>query len=379
MISCHLPLKCYKKSWGIFKSAWVLLATRCIGFQVLRRRRMRCRRFGCRRLLAAGLWLLALASDLWLLISGQRRPGFQIRDRSLKFWTQRPTAGNQKQEVMALALVDNQATDSIYRSEIDAVYRRIAINQRARLMFSTKKRPIKACGFDLGNTLINDTQLAKCATVEMADWLFSKSHIQSRQAFLTTFESVNHGSEKPFISHTFGEIEFFEETFEKLTINAISAEEALQKYREILMQKIQPDKDIVDALQLLKEKNMRIALLSNESVERVDAYLKKTNLRHFFDTIVVSAGIGVEKPDLRFFQEALNRLNIKGQEMALFGDNQIADGAAKKLGVFFILVTGYMNKNWIWEKGNPYLPDYTMEKITRKAMEAFLNTSLLDR
>jgi HAD superfamily hydrolase (TIGR01549 family) len=246
-------------------------------------------------------------------------------------------------------------------------------------MCRTNKKPIKACAFDLGNTLINDTQLAKCASVEMADWLFSKSLIQSKQAFLATFESANHRSEKPFISHTFGEIEFFEETFEKLTINAISAQDALKKYREILMQKIQPDKDIVGALQLLKEKNMRIALLSNESVERVDAYLKKTNLRHFFDTIIVSAGIGIEKPDLRFFQEALNQLNIKGEEMVMFGDNEIADGAAKKLGIFFILVTGYMNRNWIWEKGNPYRPDYIMEKITRKAMEAFLNTGLRDR
>jgi HAD superfamily hydrolase (TIGR01549 family) len=246
-------------------------------------------------------------------------------------------------------------------------------------MPGTKKRSIKACAFDLGNTLINDTQLAKAATVDMCQWLFNKSLIQSKEAFLATFESVNHNTEKPFISHTFGELEFFEETFEKLAINAISAEGALKKYRTILMQKIQPDKDIVAALQLLKEKNMRLALLSNESVERVDAYMEKTNLRHFFDAIVVSASIEIEKPDLRFFQEALNQLNIKGEEMAMFGDNEIADGAAKKLGIFFILVTGYMNKNWIWEKGNSYRPDYIMEKITKKDMAAFLNTGLLDR
>lgn len=246
-------------------------------------------------------------------------------------------------------------------------------------MLSTKKRSIKACGFDLGNTLINDTQLAKDATQDLCEWLFEKSLIQSREAFIATFESINHNTEKPFISHTYGEMEFFEETFEKLSIHAISAEDALKKYRKILMQKIHPDKDIVAALQLLKEKDMRLALLSNESAERVDAYMQKTNLRHFFDTIVVSASIRIEKPDLRFFQEALNQLNIKGEEMAMFGDNEIADGAAKKLGIFFILVTGYMNKNWIWEKGNPYPPDYIMEKITRKDMAVFLKTIRLHR
>ena len=236
-----------------------------------------------------------------------------------------------------------------------------------------KKRSIKACAFDLGNTLINDTRLAKAATVDMGQWLLDESLIQSRETFIATYESINHNTEKPFISHTFSELEFFEETFEKLAVDAISATDALSKYRTILMQKIEPDKDIVAALAFLKENNFRLALLSNESAERVDAYMEKTNLWNFFDAVVVSARIGIEKPDLRFFQEALNQLNLQGEEVAMFGDNVIADGAAKELGIFFVLVTAYMNKTWIWEKGDPYQPDYTMDKITRKDMAGFLN------
>ena len=239
-----------------------------------------------------------------------------------------------------------------------------------------KKRSIKACAFDLGNTLINDTRLAKAATVDMGQWLFDESLIQSQEAFIATYESINHNTEKPFISHTFSELEFFEETFEKLAVDAISATDALSKYRTILMQKIEPDKDIVAALEFLKENNLRLALLSNESAERVDAYMEKTNLRHFFDAVVVSARIGIEKPDLRFFQEALNQLSLRGEEVAMFGDNVIADGAAKELGIFFVLVTAYMNKTWIWEKGDPYRPDYTMDRITRKDMAVFLDTVL---
>ena len=245
--------------------------------------------------------------------------------------------------------------------------------QTQKVMRATQKRPIKACAFDLGNTLINDTQLAKSVTADMGQWLLDKSIIQSKQVFLATFERVNHRTERPFISHTFGEIAFFKETFEELAIHTITAEAALKKYREILMKKIQPDQDVVNALQLLKKRNIRVALLSNESAERVDAYMKKTNLGHFFDSIIVSASIGIEKPDLRIFQEALNRLNVRGEEMVMFGDNEIADGASKKLGIFFVLVTGYMNQDWIWEKGNPHSPDYVMKKITGKNMATFLN------
>ena len=135
-------------------------------------------------------------------------------------------------------------------------------------MRTPEKRPIKACAFDLGNTLINDTQLAGEATLDMSEWLFNKSIIQSRKAFRSTFEKINRSTRKPFISHTFGELEFFEKTFGELSVNAISAEAALNKYREILMQKIHPDKDIVDTFRLLKQKNIRIALLKIINIRR---------------------------------------------------------------------------------------------------------------
>jgi len=242
-----------------------------------------------------------------------------------------------------------------------------------------EKRRVKACAFDLGNTLINDTRLSKDAAVDMGEWLLNHSFIPSKEAFLATFEKVNHGTVKPFISHTFGEIDFFVQTFKELAINAISAQAALKKFREILIEKIHPDPDIVATFQLLKQKNIRIALVSNERVSRVEAYMEKTNLRHFFDAIIVSEGIGIEKPDHRIFQEALKQLSAKGEEMVMFGDNQIADGASKKLGIFFVLVTGYMNRAWIWEEGNPYPPDYIMEKVTPKNMTAFLNKVALNR
>lgn len=75
---------------------------------------------------------------------------------------------------------------------------------------------------------------------------------------------------------------------------------------------------------------------------------------------------------LGIFQEALNRLDVTGEEVVMFGDNDIADGACKQLGITFVLVTGYKNTAWFWEKGNPQKPDYIMEKITRRAVEEFL-------
>lgn len=235
-----------------------------------------------------------------------------------------------------------------------------------------KIKPVNVFGFDLGNTLINDVTLSRDAAVDMGDWLFKNAHVQSKEAFIASYTRINHETKKPFASHTFGELEFFEKTFDELAVATISASASLKKYRQIVMERIQPDKDIVDAFRLLKENSKRIVLMSNERSCRVDAYMEKTKLAPFFDAIIVSEDIGVEKPDLRFFQTALRRFDIDGKEMVMFGDNEVADGACKQLGILFVLVTAYKDKSWIWEDGNPYQPDHVIDKINLGNMAKFL-------
>ncbi len=241
-------------------------------------------------------------------------------------------------------------------------------------MFNPEKKRVKACVFDLGNTLVNDTLLVKATTVDLGEWLIANAHLDSATDFVSTYQQINYSTNKPFISHTYGELEFFEQTFKELSVDTVSAETALKKYRELLIDKFQTDGHIVEAFYFLREKGIQIALLSNERVARVDAYLEKTGLAGFFDTVIVSEAIGAEKPDLRIFIEALTHLNIENHEMVMFGDNEIADGACSQLGIFFVLVTAYKNKAWIWEKGTSFKPDYVMKKITREAMQTFFDT-----
>jgi len=240
-------------------------------------------------------------------------------------------------------------------------------------MPAAKKRPITACVFDLGNTLVNDTHLTVAASTEMGNWLCANAGVESPEVFATTYRRFNYRTNRPFISHTFGEPEFFEQTFKALAVDAVSPRDALEKYREILIGKFHPDPDVVEALQILKENGIRLALLSNERVKRVDAYMEKTDLARFFDTIIVSEKIGVEKPDPRIFREVLNRLEVRGEETIMFGDNEVADGACSRLGIFFVLVTAFKNKAWIWEEGSPFTPDYVMKKISRREIQTFLD------
>ena len=239
------------------------------------------------------------------------------------------------------------------------------------MQYSKKITP-KAFVFDLGNTLFNDAQTTQDSIAEMGTWLFENSMIESGDVFVSTYTRVNDEDFTPFISHTFGEVDFFEKTFQELGVTAISPQDALLRYREIVAARFIPEQDLLDTFQFLKENGFKIALLSNERVSRVDEYMERTGFKKFFDTVIVSEDVGIEKPDLRIFEEALTRLNIQAEEMVMCGDNVVADGACKQLGIFFILVTGYRKEGWIWEQGEPQSPDYVMEKITKHEIEAFL-------
>jgi HAD superfamily hydrolase (TIGR01549 family) len=241
-------------------------------------------------------------------------------------------------------------------------------------MSHVKRRALSACVFDLGNTLVNDTRITKAAVAEMGNWLYSKAWIESPEIFVNTYLRFNYSSNRPFYSHTLGELEFFEQTFRALSVEAISPRKALEKYKEIVIGKFHADPDMVEAFNLLRENGIRLALLSNEPTARVDAYIEQTDLSHFFDTIIVSEAICLEKPDPLIFQEVLNRLDTTGENTAMFGDNDIADGACTQLGIFFVLVTAYRNKDWIWEDGSGFKPGYVMKKISRKEIQMFLDS-----
>jgi HAD superfamily hydrolase (TIGR01549 family) len=237
----------------------------------------------------------------------------------------------------------------------------------------TGKRTFRACVFDLGNTLINDSLVAKGAVEEMSRWLLDRKRIDSREGFIAAYERIHFGTRKPFISHTFGEEEFFQKTFDELGVQAISAAEALKIYRNLVLTRTELDPGIVETFRFLRERGIRVALLSNERTVRVDAFLEKTGLGPWFDAIVVSESLGIEKPDPRIFAEALTRLQIRAEEAAMFGDNRITDGAAKALGFLFVLVTAHLNPDWAWDEGPLHRPDHVMERITPADMAAFLS------
>lgn len=99
--------------------------------------------------------------------------------------------------------------------------------------------------------------------------------------------------------------------------------------------------DSLAALERIRATGMRMAMLSNASDEdNVRRMLAGHKLESFFDPVVISAVIGIRKPDPRAFQPVLAAWKIPAREIVMVGDQLGADIlGAKKLGMRTIWIT----------------------------------------
>lgn len=80
----------------------------------------------------------------------------------------------------------------------------------------------------------------------------------------------------------------------------------------------------------------RIALLSNANSAFLRNIIKRYNLEQYFEVILISSEEGLIKPDSRFFNLMLDKLNIIASEAIMIDDNNININAANNIGMYGI-------------------------------------------
>lgn len=99
-----------------------------------------------------------------------------------------------------------------------------------------------------------------------------------------------------------------------------------------------PYPDVVPALEALRARGNRLAVVSNWDVSLHEA-LKRTGLHRLVDLAVASAELGVAKPDPAVFAHVLGRLGVVPAAALHVGDSLEADVAgARAAGVPVVLV-----------------------------------------
>ncbi len=98
-----------------------------------------------------------------------------------------------------------------------------------------------------------------------------------------------------------------------------------------------PYPDAVEVLAELRERGIRVGLLSNIGWD-LRPVLHRHGVDHYLDTAVLSYEHGVQKPDPRIFRLACDGIGLAPQDVLMIGDSEEADGGARALGCAFLRV-----------------------------------------
>ena len=69
------------------------------------------------------------------------------------------------------------------------------------------------------------------------------------------------------------------------------------------------------------QEHMKVAIITNGTVHRQKAKIMNSGLHEYFDVILISEEVGLEKPDRRIFQLALNQLQVQPEDALFVGDD----------------------------------------------------------
>ena len=149
------------------------------------------------------------------------------------------------------------------------------------------------------------------------DQFFGKSEPTPRQHNLTVFEQR--------IQNLCFDLEL-NLAAEDIKMMANSVANAWQKH-------IPLDPEAHSVLQTL-HRSKKLALVSNfDHPPHVHSVLSELNLTPYFDSVVISAEVGIKKPDPRIFDTALEQTGIKPEEVIYVGDTEDDTKAARAAGI----------------------------------------------
>lgn len=127
-------------------------------------------------------------------------------------------------------------------------------------------------------------------------------------------------------------LEFWKSVSQKSN-KAVSPQKLMTNY----LKSVTINKEMLALAKGLKKRGYKLAILSNESREKMNAQIGRFDLYDLFDKIYCSADLGLQKPDKRIFRYVINDQNINPQE-TLFIDNMAYNTeAATSLGINSLL------------------------------------------
>ena len=106
---------------------------------------------------------------------------------------------------------------------------------------------------------------------------------------------------------------------------------------------LSPFKEVPETLKKLKEKNFKLAILSNGTPSLLSELVKSNNLNDLFDDLFSIEKVGIYKPNSKVYEIPLNKYRIEKNEVAFLSANTWDVSGAGNYGFNSIWVNRYNN------------------------------------
>ena len=172
---------------------------------------------------------------------------------------------------------------------------------------------IKAIIFDAYGTLFDVNSAAEKCKSKIGDkWESFANYWRTTQLEYTWLRSMME-RHKDFWKITEDSLDKAMKVFE---IDASMKNELLDLYKIL-----SPYPEVKDTLQKLKDKNYKLAILSNGTPELLDELVNSNNLKNLFDDIFSIEDVQIFKPSSKVYDIPIKKYNIKKNEVAFLSSN----------------------------------------------------------
>ena len=172
---------------------------------------------------------------------------------------------------------------------------------------------IKAIIFDAYGTLFDVNSAAeKCKDKIGAKWEGFANFWRTTQLEYTWLRSLM-GRHKDFWQITEDSLD---KSMKNFNIETSMKNELLNLYKVL-----SPFKEVPETLRKLKERNFKLAILSNGTPSLLKELVESNNLDNLFDDLFSIEEVGIYKPDSKVYDLPINKYKIKSNEVAFLSAN----------------------------------------------------------
>jgi 2-haloacid dehalogenase len=172
---------------------------------------------------------------------------------------------------------------------------------------------IKACVFDAYGTLFDvNSAAANCKQKLGSRWESFANTWRTTQLEYTWLRSLMR-KHKNFWEITEDSLDHTMETFK---IKKEMKSELLDLYK-----KLNPYPEVKECLEELKNKNIKLAILSNGTPDLLKELVENNNIQNCFDDIFSIESVGIYKPDSKVYEMPITKYNCKPENICFMSSN----------------------------------------------------------